>query len=222
MMQKLMRYILEKIENLPNNKQVIIDSKVSLTAYVDYVNAENEVDRRQYLKAHVDSIKKHVKELAEKDYASYVQSPKITAGYVIMFVPNIGALWTALKAEPDLWRKAAEQNVYITDEQSLYGALKIVSLTWTQVTQTQNHEQVYKLANEMIERVGQFVKKYDAIGTALEKATAEFNDGKKKLLPTGQSIINTSNKLIKLGAKNSERHPIPTLLDLDDIPQIEG
>ena len=62
-----------------------------------------------------------------------------------MFVPNIGALWTALKAEPDLWRKAAESNVYITDEQSLYGALKIVSLTWTQVAQTQNHEQVYKL-----------------------------------------------------------------------------
>ena len=210
------------ILHLDERREVIIDSKVSLTSYVDYVNAENEADRAAYLKAHVDSVKKHVKELAAKDYSAYVQSPKVSAGYVIMFVPNIGALWTALKAEPDLWRKAAESNVYITDEQSLYGALKIVSLTWTQVAQTQNHELVYKLANEMIERVGQFVKKYDAIGTALEKATAEFNDGKKKLLPTGQSIINTSNKLIKLGAKNSERHPIPTLLDLDDIPQIEG
>jgi DNA recombination protein RmuC len=200
---------------------VIIDSKVSLTSYVDYVNAENEADRAMYLKAHVESVKKHVRELAAKDYSAYIQSPKVTAGYVIMFVPNIGALWTALKAEPDLWRKAAESNVYITDEQSLYGALKIVSLTWTQVAQTQNHEQVYKLANEMIERVGQFVKRYDAIGVALEKATSEYNEGKKKLLPTGQSIVYTSNKLIKLGAKNSDRHPVPTLLDLDDIPQIE-
>ncbi|MBR5563599.1 MAG: DNA recombination protein RmuC [Bacteroidales bacterium] len=210
------------ILHLDERREVIIDSKVSLTSYVDYVNAENEIDRAAYLKAHVDSIKKHVKELAAKDYSAYVQSPKVSAGYVIMFVPNIGALWTALKAEPDLWRKAAEANVYITDEQSLYGALKIVSLTWTQVAQTQNHEQVYKLANEMIERVGLFVKKYDAIGVALEKATSEFNEGKKKLLPTGQSIINTSNKLIKLGAKNSDKHPIPTLLDVDEIQQIEG
>lgn len=210
------------ILHLDERREVIIDSKVSLTSYVDYVNAENEIDRATYLKAHVESVKKHVKELAAKDYSSYVQSPKVSAGYVIMFVPNIGALWTALKAEPDLWRKAAEANVYITDEQSLYGALKIVSLTWTQVAQTQNHEQVYKLANEMIERVGLFVKKYDAIGVALEKATSEFNEGKKKLLPTGQSIINTSNKLIKLGAKNSDKHPIPTLLDVDEIQQIEG
>ena len=210
------------ILHLDERREVIIDSKVSLTAYVDYVNAENDADRQTYLKAHIDSVKKHIKELAVKDYASYVQSPKITAGYVIMFVPNIGALWTALKAEPDLWRKAAEQNVYITDEQSLYGALKIVSLTWTQVAQTQNHEQVYKLANEMIDRVGLFMEKYDAIGKALEKATTEYNDGRKKLQPQGQSIINTSNKLIKLGAKNSDRHPIETILDLDDIPQIEG
>lgn len=210
------------ILHLDERREVIIDSKVSLTSYVDYVNAENEIDRATYLKAHVESVKKHVKELAAKDYSAYVQSPKVSAGYVIMFVPNIGALWTALKAEPDLWRKAAEANVYITDEQSLYGALKIVSLTWTQVAQTQNHEQVYKLANEMIDRVGQFVKKYDAIGAALEKATTEFNEGKKKLLPGGQSIIQTSNKLLKLGAKNSDKNPIPTLIDVDEIQQIEG
>jgi DNA recombination protein RmuC len=74
----------------------------------------------------------------------------------------------------------------------------------------------------MIDRVGQFVKKYDAIGAALEKATTEFNEGKKKLLPGGQSIIQTSNKLLKLGAKNSDKNPIPTLIDVDEIQQIEG
>ena len=208
------------ILHLDERREVIIDSKVSLTSYVDYVNAENEKDRQTYLKAHVESVKKHVKELAVKDYSAYVQSPKVSAGYVIMFVPNIGALWTALKAEPDLWRKAAESNVYITDEQSLYGALKIVNITWTQVAQAQNHEKVYELANEMIDRVGIFMEKYEAIGKALDKATSEYNDGKKKLLPNGQSIINTSGKLLKLGAKNSDRHPVPTLLDIDDIPQI--
>lgn len=206
------------ILHLDERREVIIDSKVSLTAYVDYVNAENDADRKTYLKAHIESIKKHVKELAAKDYSAYIKSPKVTAGYVIMFVPNMGALWTALNAEPDLWRKAAESNVYIADEQSLYGALKIVSLTWTQVAQAQNHEKVYELANEMIDRVGLFMEKYEGIGKALKKASEEYEDGKKKLVPQGQSIINTSGKLIKLGAKNSDKHTIKALLDIDDIP----
>ena len=206
------------ILHLDERREVIIDSKVSLTSYVNYVNAENEADRKSHLKAHVDSIKKHVKELAAKDYSAYIESPKVTAGYVIMFVPNTGALWTALNAEPDLWRKAAEGNVYIADEQSLFGALKIVSLTWTQVAQAHNHEKVYELANEMIDRVGLFMEKYEGLGKALKKASDEYEDGKKKLIPQGQSIINTSGKLIKLGAKNSDKHPIKALLDIDEIP----
>lgn len=209
------------ILHLDERREVIIDSKVSLSSYVDYVNAENEPERQNFLKAHLDSIKKHVKELAAKDYSSYVKLPKVSAGYVIMFVPNMGALWTALNAEPDLWRKAADQNVYIADEQSLYGALKIVSMTWTQVAQAQNHEKVYELANEMIDRVGQFMEKYEAVGKALKKATEEYEAAERKLSPQGQSIINTSNKLIKLGAKNSDKHPVKTLLDIDEIPALE-
>lgn len=208
------------ILHLDERREVIIDSKVSLTAYVDYVNAETEADRQMYLKAHLDSIKKHVKELAAKDYSSQVKAPKVSAGYVIMFVPNVGALWTALNAEPDLWRKAADRNVYIADEQSLYGALKIVRNTWTQVAQAQNHEKVYELANEMIDRVGMFMEKYDAVGKALKKASDEYDEGLKKLDVRGQSIINTSAKLIKLGAKTSDKHPVSVLLDIDDIPAI--
>ena len=102
----------------------------------------------------------------------------------------------------------------------MYGALKIVSMTWTQVAQAQNHEKVYELANEMIDRVGLFMEKYEAVGKALKKASEEYEDGKKKLVPQGQSIINTSGKLIKLGAKNSDRHPIKALLDVDEIPAL--
>lgn len=152
------------IVHLDERREVIIDAKVSLTAYVDYVNAENEADRQRFLKEHIESIRKHVKELAAKDYASYIRPPKVSAGYVIMFVPNVGALWTALNAEPDLWRKAAAANVYMADEQSLYGALKIVKLTWTQVAQAQNHEKVFALASEMIDRIGLFMERYKASG----------------------------------------------------------
>ncbi len=201
------------ILHLDERREVIIDSKVSLTAYIDYVNAEDEASRRLALKNHLDSIKKHIKELVAKDYSSCIRPPKVSAGYVIMFVPNTGALWTALNAEPDLWRRAADQNVYMADEQSLYGALKMVELTWTQVAQARDHEKVYALAQEMIDRVGQFMERYEAIGKSLEKAQAEYDKGLLKLSPQGQSIINTSGKLIKLGARNSDRHPVKTIAE---------
>lgn len=208
------------ILHLDNVREVIIDSKVSLTAYIDYVHADNEADRDKYLKAHIDSVKKHVKELADKDYSSYIQSPKVSAGYVIMFVPMVGALWTVLNAEPSLWRNAAERNVYITDEQSLFAALKIVKLTWTQIAQEQNHQKVFELANTMIERVGMFMESFEAIGTELRKANDAFYKGREKLTPGGQSIVTTASQLIELGAKNSKKHPIKNLIDVSNIPAL--
>ena len=199
------------ILHLDDKREVIIDSKVSLTAYMNYVNAENEADRKTCLKEHVESVKRHWKELSAKDYSSYVKAPKITAGYVIMFVPVAGAFWTALNAEPGLWREAAKNNVYITDEMSLFTVLKMVKLTWTQIAQVQNHEKVFELADEMMERVGMFMEHYEAVGKALEQATKAYEDGEKKLLPSGKSILNTSKKLKELGAKNDGKHAIKAL-----------
>lgn len=201
------------ILHLDQQREVIIDSKVSMTAFMDYVNAENEDDRDRFLKAHVDSLNKHVKELSTKDYSSYIKTPKVKMDYVIMFVPHSGALWTALNAQPDLWRKAMEKNVFIADEQSLFAALRIINLTWTQIAQAQNQEELFKLANEILDRVGQFMKKYQAIGRALDAATDAYNEGEKKLQPSGQSILQTCNKLIKVGAKQSVRNPLPQLTD---------
>ncbi len=210
------------ILHLDQRREVIIDSKVSLTAFIDYVNAETEEARQQYLKAHIDSLQKHVKELSVKDYSSYIQPPKVKMDYVIMFVPHTGALWTALNAQPDLWRRAMDKNVFIADEQTLFAALRIINLTWTQIAQAQNHEKVYALANEMIDRVGQFMKKYQAIGKALDSAAKAYEDGEKKLLPGGQSILQTCGKLVKLGAKQSDKNPLPQLVDVDEVPALEA
>lgn len=205
------------ILHLDQRRELIIDSKVSLTAFIDYVNADNEDDRQHYLKSHIDSLQKHVKELSAKDYSSYIQAPKVKMDYVIMFVPHTGALWTALNAQPDLWRRAMEKNVFIADEQTLFAALRIINLTWTQIVQAQNHEKVFALANEMLNRVGQFWNEYEAMGKALEKAAKAYEDGKKKITDGGQSINTTANQLIKLGAKQSDRNPIPQLIDIDEI-----
>ena len=208
------------IIHLDRRREVIVDAKTSLADYVNYVNAENDDDRARYLRAHIESIRKHVKELARKDYASYVQPPKMSAGYVIMFVPNMGALWTALNAEPDLWRWAAEQNVYIADEQSLYGAIRIVQLTWTQVQQAENHEKVYALAGEMMDRVDKFLSAYEDMGNALEKAMKAYGEAGKKLAPGGQSITTTAIKLAKMGARKG-KHIERALQDVDDIGALE-
>lgn len=196
------------ILHIDSDRDIIIDSKVSLTAFMDYINAEDEDERQKHLKAHIESIQKHVKELSKKDYSSYIKAPKVKMDYVIMFVPHTGALWTALNAQPDLWRKAMEMNVFIADEQTLFAALRMISLTWTQIAQTENHEKVYEFANELLERVGMFMRSYESIGDAIKKAQKAFEDGEKKLSPNGQSILQTCSKLEKLGAKQSKKHPI--------------
>ena len=205
------------ILQIDSDRDIIIDSKVSLTAFMDYINAEDEDERQKHLKAHIESIQKHVKELSKKDYSSYIKAPKVKMDYVIMFVPHTGALWTALNAQPDLWRKAMEMNVFIADEQTLFAALRMISLTWTQIAQTENHEKVYELANELLERVGMFMRSYDSIGDAIKKAQKAFEDGEKKLSPNGQSILQTCSKLEKLGAKQNRKHPIRQLGAITDV-----
>lgn len=210
------------ILHLDQNRELIIDAKVSLTNYLDYLNADSEEEGRKHLEKHIASLEKHVDELSKKDYSSYISASKTKIDYVIMFVPHSGALWTALNAKPELWREAMEKNVYIADEQSLYAALRIIHMTWTQIKQAQNHEEVFKLAKEVIDRVGQFVGKYSELGKALEKAQKVFDEGQKKLEDKGQSIVLSANKLIKIGAKQSQNHPVPMLDDMEDVKAIEA
>ncbi len=195
--------------HLDHQREVIIDAKVSMTDYVEYLNATTTEQREQHLKAHIASLRKHVEELSRKDYTAYIAPPKVRMDYVIMFVPNSGALWTVLHAQPDLWRKAMEKNVYIADEQSLCAALRIVEMTWRQIAQVRNHEEVYRIAEEMVHRVGHFVEWYNNIGEALEKAHHAYEEGQKKLSDNGQSIVQSANKLIRLGVPNSKKHPLP-------------
>lgn len=197
------------ILHLDKDRDLIIDSKVSLSAFLDYVNATTDESKEIALKKHIDSLQKHVDELAKKDYSRYINPNKTKLDYVIMFVPNTSALLLATSNKNDMWRKAMEKNVYIADEQTLYAALRIVSLTWTQIAQSRNHEQVYELAEEMLDRVSQFLKKYDEIGNKLNDASKAYEEGKKKLADTGHSIPQTCRKLRRLGAKSSKNgHPL--------------
>jgi DNA recombination protein RmuC len=111
-----------------------------------------------------------------------------------------------------------EMNVFIADEQTLFAALRMINLTWTHIAQAENHEKVYELANEILDRVGKFMKNYESIGKAIENAQKAFDEGGKKLAPGGHSIIQTCAKLEKLGAKQNRSNPIP---QIDSVTGIE-
>lgn len=189
------------ILHLDHERDVIIDAKVSLSSYLDYLQAESDENRELALQSHIRSVESHVAELVRKDYSRYVGERKKTVDYVIMFIPNTSALYAATSRKPELWRKAMEKGVYIADEQTLYAALKIIALTWRQIQQADNHEKVYKLADEMLNRVDKFMQSFLSIGKKLNEARDSYDNAYGKLKESGQSIPTTCNKLINLGAK---------------------
>ena len=182
--------------HLDDKRDVIIDSKVSMTAYIDYANAEDELTKRLYLKEHIASLKKHVDELSAKNYTQYQTNPHLD--FVIMFVPHVPALRDATQEEPTLWQDAMQKKVFIADEQTLYAALRIIRITWTHIDQEQNHRRLYELAQEMLERTGNFLKEYDSVGRNLHEALNAFDSSRKKLLPGGRSIGTMASQILAL------------------------
>ena len=196
------RMIPDVLLHLDDKRDVIIDSKVSITAYIDYANAEDEASRRIFLKEHIASLKKHVDELSAKNYTKYQTNPHLD--FVIMFVPQPPALWTATAEEPSLWQDAMQKKVFIADEQTLYAALRIIRITWTHIDQEKNHRRLYELAQEMIDRTGNFLKEYDSVGKNIQDALNAFEMSRKKLLPGGRSISTTASQILKLGIDNEK------------------
>lgn len=201
-------------------RDVIIDSKINLTDFINFANAQTPEERRMHLERHVRSIESQVRLLSQKNYFKYHKKTSTRMDYVIMFVPISAAWWEALRHKPSLWREAMESNVYIADEQTLFAALRIIKLTWTQIAQVNSQKEIFELVNQMIDRVGQFMKHYKAIGDNLAKAQESYGKGYEKLSPGGQSILTTTANLMRLGGKDSKTNSVAKFLDIDDVPQL--
>ena len=203
------RMIPDTILHYPDGKDVVLDSKVSLTAFVDYQNAETDENRQLALERHVKSLRQHVVELARKDYSNYIKPPRQALNYVIMFVPNESALQLALYNDNTLWREAFEKGIFVTSEQNLIAALRMIQIAWTQVQQTRNQELIFEEARKLLDRVSDFLKLFDDMGQKLQTATDCYKKSAEKLRDGRQSVIGSSNKLIKLGAKLSPKKTLP-------------
>lgn len=197
------------ILHYPNNEDVIIDAKMSIDAYYKYVQTTEEGLKRKYATDLVNSIRTQAKNLSKKDYSSYVQAPRKAIDFVIMFVPNEGALQLALATEPRLWGEAFEKQVFITSQQNLMAILKMIQIAWRQYTQTENQKRVFSLAEELLKRVGEFIKRFDKIDTDIINLRRHYDEAYNKAYTGRQSIVQKANELKELGVKESANQAIP-------------
>ena len=198
------RLIPDVVVHYPDNKDVVIDSKVSLTAFVDYCNAIDETEKVLAVKRHLQSMRGHYKELQKKNYSSYIKAPRVSLDYVIMFVPNESAMQLALYEDASLWREAFENGVFITSEQNLLALLRMIQLAWSQVKQARNQQEIFDEVNKLLDRVGDFMKRYEDLGKKIESLQGSYDDTKKKLYSGNQSVVKAAEKLVAMGGKSEK------------------
>lgn len=209
----------DAILHYPHEQDVIIDAKVSLKAYDDYVNAQSEEERTAALAVHVRSIRDQYQRLSKKDYSSYVQAPRKSIDFVVMFVPNESALQLALTADSKLWYDAFDHKVLIAGELNLMAILRIIQIVWRQYQQAENQQRVFLIAEELLDRLGDFLKRYQKLGDALRNSLKAYEDAEKKVFSGRQSVVRKGNELKALGAKENPNRPIPS--ERADVEQLE-
>lgn len=199
------RMIPDVILHFPDQRDVIIDSKMSIKAYVDYCCADNDQQRHEALTRHIQSVRNHVKELANKKYYEHAMEGHKKLDFVMMYIPNDGALQLALTNDPDLWKDAYQQHVIISDSRSLYMMLSILEMTWRQKRQAENQDMIMKTANEIIDRVQAFWERLKKVEDLFNKTHSAFTELENSAAPSGKSITTSAKKLLKYGATENPK-----------------
>ncbi len=198
------------ILHFPNNRHVVVDSKMSLTDYERYMNADDDCpEKADYLKAHIASVRAQVKRLARKEYTKYLPSGYNRLNFAIMYVPIEGALNLALLNDGTLWREAYDEGVLILGPQTMYMNLRVLEMMWTQVRQLKNQQTMIDAANIIVDRVQDFGMRFMDIESSMNDTVRKMAKLKITTADSGPSIITAAKKLITAGAKeNKKKKPI--------------
>ncbi len=189
------------ILHFPDRRDIIIDAKTSMNAFMRYNDAAlPEIERRKALKDHVAAIKTQVNDLSKKDYWRQYNQKGIKLDFVVMFIPSDAAYSLAVSQDPALWQDAFAKGVFITNPQNLYAMLRLLEISWKQVAQVENQQNIIDCANEIVKRVQIFYERLQKVGNEFEKVQKSFSDLSKTVAPRGASIISSANKLISYGA----------------------
>lgn len=202
------RMIPDVILHFPDERDVIIDSKMSFKAFEDYHNADSDDARHEALLRHIASVRQHVTELARKNYSAYIKTKGTRLDFVMMYVFSESALQLALSNDTTLWRWAYDKGVIITGSQNLYVMLRVLEMSWRQMRQVENQEEMMKTANMLIDRVQMFYERFEKVDELLDKTRKAFDDVKVSTASSGQSIEVAARKLIKFGAQENPKRRI--------------
>ncbi|MDE6802500.1 MAG: DNA recombination protein RmuC, partial [Muribaculaceae bacterium] len=192
----------------PDGRSVIVDSKVSLTAYIDFVNSEPSTPESQAaLQSHLRSVRSHITELATKNYQDFIGDRK--ADFVTMFIPNEGAYLAAMQADSKLWQDAYDRRVLIVSPTHLLSVLKLVEQMWRQDDMKRNVLEIAEESGKMYDKFVGFVDDMAKIDKSLTQAGAAFSDAMKKLSEGKGNLVGRAEKLRKMGAKANKRLTSP-------------
>lgn len=205
------------ILHYPDGNDIVVDSKVVLTALYDYYSAEDEVAKADAAARNLAAMKEQVKRLAKKDYSRYLKPGHRMLDYVIMFVPVYSALRLAYESEPNLWHDAYSQGVLITTEETMMPFLRMISIAWTSHEQVANQQQIIAAAETMLARVSDFCTAHAKMGEKLEDAMKYYDACDRKIRERGQSIVGAANRLISYGIPKNPKKPLPSEIGMEEM-----
>ena len=205
------------ILHYPDGNDVIVDSKVVLTAADDYFRATDEAAKADAMARNLAAIKDQVKNLSKKDYSRYLNPGHKMLDYVIMFVPVYSALRLAYEADRNLWHDAYRQGVLITTEETLMPFLRMIRIAWTSHEQVANQQQIVATAETILARVSDFCTAHAKMGKKLEEAMDQYEACDKKIRDRGQSIVGAANKLIQLGVPRNTKKLLPPEIGMEEV-----
>ena len=209
------------ILHFPNNRHVVVDSKMSLTDYERYMNAEDGTPEKSgFLKAHIDSVKAQVRRLAKKEYTKYLPEGYNRLNFAIMYVPIEGALNLALLNDATLWREAYDEGVMILGPQTMYMNLRVLEMMWTQVRQLKNQQAMMDAANTVIDRVQDFGARFTDVESSMSDTLKKMKKLKVTTSESGPSIITAAKNLLKAGARENKKKK--SLAEMDESMFIES
>lgn len=197
------------ILHYPDGNDIVVDSKVVLTAMYDYYSTDDEMLKADALQRNLVAMKEQVRRLSKKDYSRYLKPGNRMLDYVIMFVPVYSALRLAYEADRNLWHDAYSQGVLITTEETLMPFLRMIRIAWKSHEQVANQQQIIAAAEMMLGRVSDFCTAHAKMGEKLEDALRYYETCDKKLRDRGQSIVGAANKLISYGIPENPKKPLP-------------
>ena len=205
------------ILHYPDGNDVVIDSKVVLTAVDDYFSADTEAAKADAMARNLAAMKDQIKNLSKKDYSRYLKPGHRMLDYVIMFVPVYSALRLAYEADRNLWHDAYSQGVLITTEETLMPFLRMIRIAWTSHEQVANQKQIIAAAETIVARVSDMCAAHAKMGEKLEDAIKYYDACDRKLRDRGQSIVGAANKLISYGVPKNVRKPLPPEIGMEEL-----